>query len=93
MSQPLLTADIHSTHQAIQVGKSRPSDILEQARAVAQSDACRHVFMPGQLETTLSALSPSNLDLSLPLAGVTVSSKDLFDIAGQTTAAGSTVLA
>ena len=31
--------------------------------------------------------------MSLPLAGITVSTKDLFDIAGQTTAAGSTVLA
>jgi len=90
MNQPLLTANIHSTRQAIQADKNYLTDILEQARAVAQSDACRHVFMPGQPETTLS---PPNLDLSLPLAGITVSTKDLFDIAGQTTAAGSTVLA
>ncbi len=90
MNQPLLTANIHSTRQAIQADKSYLTDILEQARAVAQSDACRHVFMSGQLETTFS---PPNLDLSLPLAGITVSTKDLFDIAGQTTAAGSTVLA
>ena len=90
MNQPLLTANIHSTRQAIQADKICLTDILEQARAVAQSDACRHVFMPGQLET---AFLPPNLDLSLPLAGITVSTKDLFDIAGQTTAAGSTVLA
>jgi len=90
MNQLLLTANIHSTRQAIQADKICLTDILEQARAVAQSDACRHVFMPGQLET---AFLPPNLDLSLPLAGITVSTKDLFDIAGQTTAAGSTVLA
>ena len=93
MSQPSLPPDIHSTRQAIQAGKSRPSDILERARAVAQSDACRHVFMPDQLETTASTVSPPNPDLNLPLAGITVSTKDLFDIAGQATAAGSTVLA
>ena len=90
MSQPSLTPDIHSTRKAIQAGRSRPSDILEQARAVAQSDACRHVFMPSQQETNFS---PTNPDSNLPLAGITVSTKDLFDIAGQTTTAGSTVLA
>ncbi len=93
MNQSQLPPDIQSTRQAIQAGKRRLNDIREQARAVAQSDTCRHVFMPGQLQTTTSTTSPSHSDLSLPLAGITVSTKDLFDIAGQTTAAGSTVLA
>ena len=90
MNQPHLPTTIHSTRQAIQAHKGHLTNILEHARAVAKSDACRHVFMPGE---DSAIFSPANFDLSRPLAGITVSTKDLFDIAGQTTAAGSTVLA
>ncbi len=36
MNQPLLTANIQSTRQAIQADKRYLTDMLEQARAVAQ---------------------------------------------------------
>ena len=58
---------------------------------VSSSTACRHVYMPGYephaeyITTKAEAMGP--------LAGVRVSVKDLFDVAGQTTAAGSKVLA
>ena len=85
--------DLHAIRQALQSGQTQPQDILAQAAFVAQSEACRHVFMPGGLsgpsETLKTALSGSS---SLPLAGIPVSVKDLFDVAGQPTRAGSTVL-
>ncbi len=59
--------------------------------AIAQSSACRHVYMPGGLD--ISALGTASAGAGTPLAGIPISVKDLFDVAGQTTAAGSTVLA
>ena len=85
--------DIHAVRQAIQVGEISAQKILESASAIARSDACRHAFMPGQAESPLA--SPARnavIDPAFPLAGIPVSVKDLFDVAGQTTAAGSTIL-
>ena len=59
--------------------------------AVSQSDACRHVYMPGYAPGKASETIRANK--AGPLAGIQVSVKDLFDVAGQTTSAGSTVLA
>jgi len=82
-----LPADtIDTTRQAIESGKTSAAEVLWTAAQVAVSDACRHVYMPGaggQLPASGSG----------PLTGIAVSIKDLFDVAGQTTAAGSTVLA
>ena len=85
--------DLHAVRQAIQVGEISARKILESAFAIARSDACRHAFMPGQAESPLA--SPARnavIDPAFPLAGIPVSIKDLFDVAGQTTAAGSTIL-
>jgi aspartyl-tRNA(Asn)/glutamyl-tRNA(Gln) amidotransferase subunit A len=59
--------------------------------AVSQSHACRHVYMPGYMpgDTPIKPL----IAATGSLAGMTVSIKDLFDVAGQVTKAGSTVLA
>ncbi len=94
MSQTLPPGDLHAVRQALQAGHAQARDILAQAAAVAQSEACRHVFMPGGLsdlpETVKTApAAPSGL----PLAGIPVSVKDLFDVAGQPTKAGSIALA
>ena len=78
--------DIESTRQAIGSGQTRAADVLAAAARIAASTACRHVYMPGA-----SGQLPASG--SGPLTGIAVSIKDLFDIAGQTTAAGSTVLA
>ncbi len=88
------SGDIHATRQAIQRGQALYGDILERAAAIARSEACRHVFMPGPSEMPLTATTNGAFnDPSQPLAGIPVSIKDLFDVAGQVTAAGSTVLA
>lgn len=61
------------------------------AHAISQSIACRHVYMPGYAPGEASTATRSGD--GGPLAGMQVSVKDLFDVAGQTTAAGSKVLA
>ena len=97
------THDIQGTREAIQAGRDSAWAVRERATAIAQSSACRHVYMPGGLD--VSALGTVSADESAlqslagialagtPLAGIPVSVKDLFDVAGQTTAAGSIVLA
>jgi aspartyl-tRNA(Asn)/glutamyl-tRNA(Gln) amidotransferase subunit A len=77
--------DIHSTRQALASGQTSAADLLAQAKSMSQSGACRHIFMPGDVQT-----QPATSDG--PLAGIPVSVKDLFDVAGQATKAGSKVL-
>ncbi len=69
----------------------KPPVLPIDAHAVSQSLACRHVYMPGYAPGE----SPAELRSGAvgPLAGMQVSIKDLFDVAGQPTAAGSKVLA
>lgn len=89
--------DLHATGEALQEGHVSSREILDHAAAIAQSEACRHVFMPGTVQSALSAAraAPSAAfgNPAQPLAAIPVSIKDLFDVAGQVTAAGSTVLA
>ena len=96
-SSPGSQRDIHSTRQALVAGQTTAAEVLARASAVAQSDACRHVYIPGHGPADMSdsalAAQASAIRASLPLAGIPVSIKDLFDVAGQTSSAGSTVLA
>ena len=85
------THDIQSTREAIQAGRDSAWAVRERATAIAQSSACRYVYMPGGFD--ISALGTASAGAGTPLAGIPISVKDLFDVAGQTTAAGSTVLA
>ena len=59
--------------------------------AVSQSNACRYVYMPGYAPA--KAPTTMGTEKDGPLADVHVSVKDLFDVAGQITTAGSKVLA
>jgi aspartyl-tRNA(Asn)/glutamyl-tRNA(Gln) amidotransferase subunit A len=96
-SQLPTRGDLHATRQALQARQTSPQEIIERAAAIAQSEACRHVFLTGAPESppfTAEALpkaAPGNP--AQPLAAIPVTIKDLFDVAGQTTTAGSTVLA
>jgi aspartyl-tRNA(Asn)/glutamyl-tRNA(Gln) amidotransferase subunit A len=86
--------DLHALRLALQSDLVSTEEILEQAAAIARSDACHHVFMPVQAENPLPSLPKTAFaDPAFPLAGLPVSVKDLFDVAGQVTTAGSTVLA
>ena len=62
------------------------------AIAIAASPACRHAFVR-TLFTSARAQAARPEAAHAPLAGLAVSVKDLFDIAGQPTAAGSVALA
>lgn len=91
---PLLATDLHATRRALQSGETSVREILDQAATIACSDICRHVFMPSQgAKPFTSAPSIEFGTPARPLAGIPVSVKDLFDVAGQVTTAGSTVLA
>ena len=84
--------DLFTTRNRIRSGQSSAREEMERAISVALSGACRHVFLKPMFDDARAAASTSAFART-PLAGLAVSVKDLFDIAGQTTAAGSTVLA
>ena len=85
-------ADLHTTRERLRAGLTSAPAELERAIAIARCPACEHVF----LRTRFDAARTEAADLAnagRPLAGLAVSIKDLFDAAGETTAAGSLVLA
>jgi aspartyl-tRNA(Asn)/glutamyl-tRNA(Gln) amidotransferase subunit A len=84
--------DLIATRERVLRGTCRALDELDRAAEAAQSAACEHAFLRLTLDDArAAAANPANA--ALPLAGLAVSIKDLFDVAGQTTAAGSAVLA
>lgn len=84
-ARPETLLDIRSTRQALTSGQISPADLLALAQGTANGRGCRHVYTPA---------SPSRPAETVPgpLSGIAVSVKDLFDVAGQSTKAGSKVL-
>jgi aspartyl-tRNA(Asn)/glutamyl-tRNA(Gln) amidotransferase subunit A len=83
--------DLHTTLQSLRQGQTSACDEMANAIAVAQSSCCDHVFLRTTFEEAkTTAKNPG--PVTLPLAGLSVSVKDLFDVAGQTSCAGSVVL-
>jgi aspartyl-tRNA(Asn)/glutamyl-tRNA(Gln) amidotransferase subunit A len=85
-----MNSDLHATRSRIREGATTPADELGRALAAAASPACRHAFVSLDAATARQAAAAG---AGKPLAGLAVSVKDLFDVAGQVTAAGSAVLA
>ena len=90
--------DLHDAVAAINAGQSSATRLLQQALAAANSPACDHVFIrrfDDQARAVAAAVDAARAAGSpLPaLAGLAVSVKDLFDIAGQPTTAGSRAMA
>ena len=86
-----MKADLIATRQALQTGTTHAQAVAEACLAVAQSSACTHVFTqltPDQLQKTAATTGIAQS----PLAGLAVSIKDLFEVEGQVTKAGSVVL-
>ncbi|MCE2782309.1 amidase [Limnohabitans sp.] len=86
-----MKADLIATRHAIRAGTTNTQEVAEACLAVAQSMACQQAFMqltPDALQRTASQVQ---MDQS-PIGGLAVSIKDLFDVQGQTTQAGSIVL-
>ena len=86
-----MKADLIATRQAIRAGSITAQAAAEACLAEAQSPACQHAFMQLTPETLQRTASQPQMGQS-PLAGLAVSIKDLFDVQGQITQAGSIVL-
>lgn len=82
--------DLHATRQRLLDGDS-PIAEIERAIAIAGSPVCRHAFVQTSFETARAQAATAEPSRQ-PLAGLAVSVKDLFDVAGQITRAGSVVL-
>jgi len=82
--------DLLQIRAEINAGRRSPRTEMERSLAAARSDACRHVFTRTMFDEALASADANRA--GQPLAGLAVSTKDLFDIAGQPTPAGSVVL-
>ena len=86
-----MKSDLITTRQALLDGRKLPLEVAQACLDVAQSDACQHAFRlitaDNLINTAAQAGAPRHA-----LAGLAVSVKDLFDVQGQNTAAGSAVL-
>ncbi len=92
MTQP--ARDLHRIQHDLRSGQSRLQGELEQALHLSEQPACRHAYVLGPEQSLRQALASGQgqAHLHRPLAGLPVSVKDLFDVAGQVTRAGSVVL-
>ena len=86
-----MLADLVSTRSHVAAGHSSARDEIERCIAAAEGPTCAHVFRQTSFDQARAAAAVPGVE-RLPLAGLAVSVKDLFDIQGMTTAAGSTVL-
>ncbi|QJC56904.1 2-amino-5-chloromuconic acid deaminase [Polaromonas vacuolata] len=87
-AKPLHTLDIYAARTQLQAGRLSQDEIMQSAAGIVASTACDHVFIPNAAPSY--QVNPRLQQL--PLAGLPISIKDLFDVAGQVTTAGSTVL-
>ena len=83
--------DLCATRAHLASGKLTSRALIERSIEAARSDACRHAFLSTSFDAARAQAAAASVDA--PLAGLAVSIKDLFDVAGQTTAAASLVLA
>ena len=84
-------ADLSAARLLVRTGQARSADLMESCIDAARSPRCAHVFLKTMFDQA-RAVAASAISQHQPLAGLAVSVKDLFDIGGQATAAGSTVL-
>ena len=81
-------SDLISTRTDIRESRSNASREMDRCIAVATSPACNNVFLRRMFDEARALAQRPELRAA-PLAGLAVSVKDLFDIEGQTTMAGS----
>jgi aspartyl-tRNA(Asn)/glutamyl-tRNA(Gln) amidotransferase subunit A len=95
---PGMFSDLSDAAAAIAAGRTSAQAALEQALAAAAAPASRHAFIrrfDAQAQAAAQAVDVLHAAGGPvpPLAGLAMSVKDLFDVAGQPTTAGSRVLA
>ena len=86
-----MTADLHATRIAMLAGATDARTEIERAIAIAESPACTNAFTRTLFDEARAAASAAAASNS-PLQGLAFSAKDLFDLRGQPTPAGSKVL-
>jgi Asp-tRNA(Asn)/Glu-tRNA(Gln) amidotransferase A subunit family amidase len=89
---PTSHPDLHQARDGLKYSWTTPAAEIEKSIEIARSPACRNVFLKTTFEEARQAAS-GPLTEGRPLMGLAVSVKDLFDIRGEVTAAGSVVLA
>jgi aspartyl-tRNA(Asn)/glutamyl-tRNA(Gln) amidotransferase subunit A len=82
--------DLHSIAKEIRAGRTSSGQQMQRSLDIAQSAACAHTF---RSLNPLALSQAQTSDSALPLAGLAISVKDLFDVAGEVSASGSTVMA
>lgn len=87
-----MQADLLSTRQGLLAGQTSPVAEMERCIAVAESPLCKNVFLKTQFDAARHVAVAADVRQK-PLAGLAISVKDLFDIQGQVTTAGSLALA
>lgn len=87
MPKPPLS-DLSDTRNRIRGGLCSPADAMQACIDVARSSACDNVFLHTMFEQART-VAQDPAQHRKPLAGLAVTVKDLFDIEGQVTAAGS----
>jgi Asp-tRNA(Asn)/Glu-tRNA(Gln) amidotransferase A subunit family amidase len=85
-------ADLHTTRQRLLAGQTSTGAEIERAIAAAASPACHLAFVQTDAEGARAQAAAAD-PVRQPLAGLAVTIKDLFDVAGQVSRAGSMVLA
>ena len=86
--------DLTATLERVRAGQTSHAAEMDRALDAARSDACRHTFLrlfADEARQQAAGAGPAGL-AAQPLGGLPVSTKDLFDLAGQPTPAGSAVL-
>ncbi len=86
-----MPADLLTTRLGLRSGQTSASAEIEKSIHAAQSARCKQVFLKPMFDQARAVAATPGVTQQ-PLAGLAVSVKDLFDIAGQTTSAGSVVL-
>ena len=94
----IVAADLVAAANAVQAGQASATELLHASLAAADSPACQHVFIrrfDAQARAVAAAIDAARAAGAPlpPLAGLALSIKDLFDVAGQPTTAGSAAMA
>jgi aspartyl-tRNA(Asn)/glutamyl-tRNA(Gln) amidotransferase subunit A len=91
-----MNLDLHAQRQAIASGRISLAETLTLARLASQSETCAHAYIQHPAKVLADAASLTDgaeaSNSVGPLAGLPVSVKDLFNVSGEQTLAGSTVL-
>ncbi len=86
-----MQADLIATRALIQEGALTAAQAMETSERLAQAPAAAHSFLSSSFDQERERLQHTETTHQ-PLAGLAISVKDLFDVQGQVTAAGSLAL-